>query len=171
MSSWSQKEIRLDSIIDYTKKNMKSTLGSGFLDFVGAFYKNASPEDLSLRLDELYAIALSNWKFISSYKQAGSKIRIFNPTLEEHGWTSSHTIIQILTTDMPFLIDSITSNLLEDGNALHMLIHPVLDHKRDANGKMVEKGGKATTESVMHIEITAMSNQAEIDALADKLAV
>ncbi len=169
MSSWSQKEIRIDSIINYAKENMKSSLGNGFLDFVGAFYKNASPEDLSLRIDELYAIALSNWKFISVYNQTGSKIRIFNPTLEEHGWTSSHTIIQILTTDMPFLIDSISSNLLEDGNALHMLIHPVLDHRRDKNGKMVEKGGIIVTESVMHIEITTMSNQAEIDALSAKL--
>lgn len=169
MSSWSQKEIRLDSIIDYTKENMKSSLGVGFLEFVGEFYKNASPEDLSLRLDELYAIAVSNWKFISEYNQSGSKIRIFNPTLEEHGWISSHTIIQILTTDMPFLIDSITSNLLEDGNMLHMLMHPVLKTSRDTKGKMVAKGGKKVTESVMHIEITAMSDQDEINAINDKL--
>ena len=107
MSSWSQKEIRLDSIIDYVKENMKSSLGDGFIDFVSDFYKNASPEDLSLKIDELYAIAISNWKFIGEFKESGktSKIRIFNPTLEEHGWTSSHTIIQILTKDMPFLID------------------------------------------------------------------
>lgn len=169
MSSWSQKEIRLDSIIDYTKENMKSSLGTGFVEFVHDFYKNASPEDLSLRLDELYAIALSNWKFISTYDQVGSKIRIFNPTLEEHGWTSSHTILQILTTDMPFLIDSLTSNLLEDGNTLHMLMHPVIETRRDANGKMVSKGGKETTESVMHIEITAMSDQKELEELHAKL--
>ena len=169
MSSWSKKEIRLDSIIDYSKENMKSSLGSTFIDFVNDFYKNASPEDLSLRLDELYAIALSNWKFISEFNQTGSKIRIFNPTLEEHGWTSSHTIVQILSADMPFLIDSITSNLLEDGNALHMLIHPVLEFNRDANGKMVNKGGKKVTESIMHIEITAMSNEQEINQLHAKL--
>ena len=169
MSSWSQKEIRLDSIIDYSKENMKSSLGSGFIEFVNNFYKNASPEDLSLRLDELYAIVLSNWKFISEYKQTGSKIRIFNPSLEEHGWTSSHTIIQILSKDMPFLIDSITSNLLEDGNALHMLIHPVLEFNRNDKGKMVDKGGKKSTESIMHIEITAMSDEQEIDQLNDRL--
>ena len=169
MSSWSQKEIRFDSIIDYAKENMKSSQGSKFIDFVNEFYKNASPEDLSLRLDELYAIALSNWKFISTFDQKRSKIRIFNPTLEEHGWISSHTIIQILSVDMPFLIDSITSNLLEDGNALHMLLHPVFDHNRDAKGKAVSKGETAVTESIMHIEITAMSDQDEIDALEEKL--
>ncbi|MBT6036865.1 MAG: NAD-glutamate dehydrogenase [Kordiimonadaceae bacterium] len=169
MSNWSQKEIRLDSILDYAKENKKSSSGAGFIEFVNDFYKNASPEDLSLRLDELYAIALSNWKFISDFTQSKSKIRIFNPTLEEHGWTSSHTIIQILSRDMPFLIDSITSNLLEDGNMLHMLMHPVLVHNRDKNGKIVSKGGEKVTESVMHIEITAMSDQAEINELSDRL--
>lgn len=165
MSSWSQKEIRLDTIVDYAKERMKSSIGDGFIDFVGNFYKNASPEDLSLKMDELYAIALSNWKFISKFNQPQSKIRIFNPTLEEHGWTSSHTIIQILSRDMPFLIDSITSNLLEGGNVLHMLMHPVMDLNRDKAGKMIASGGQAVTESIMHIEITARSNQAEIDAL------
>ena len=91
MSSWSQKEIRLDSIVEYAKQHMKSSIGAGFIEFVNVFYKNASPEDLSLRMDELYAIALSNWKFISTFNQTHSKIRIFNPTLEEHGWTSSRT--------------------------------------------------------------------------------
>ncbi|MDG1707481.1 MAG: NAD-glutamate dehydrogenase, partial [Emcibacteraceae bacterium] len=171
MSSWSQKEIRFDSIINYAKENKKASLGEGFMDFVNEFYKNASPEDLSLKLDELYAIAINNWKFISNFKESGtsSKIRIFNPTLEEHGWTSSHTIIQILTKDMPFLIDSITSNLLEDGNTLHMLIHPVLEVSRDGKGKLVAKGGTKDNESVMHIEITAMSDQKELDELSSKL--
>jgi len=169
VSSWSQKKIRLDSIVDYAKEHMKSSLGAEFIDFVNGFYNNASPEDLSLKMDELYAIALSNWKFISNFNQPRSKIRIFNPTLEENGWTSSHTIIQILSRDMPFLIDSITSNLLEDGNVLHMLIHPVLEFNRDNGGKIVTKGGKPATESIMHIEITARSNQREINALGAKL--
>ena len=151
MNSWSHKEDRIKSILDYSREHMKSIKTPGFLQFIYEFYKNASPDDLSLRLDELYAIALSNWKFIASYKQKESKIRIFNPTLEENGWTSSHTIIQILTTDMPFLIDSITSNLLEDGNTLHMLINPVIEHKRDNDGLVVTKGGKKVTESVIHI--------------------
>jgi hypothetical protein len=39
VSSWSQKEIRLDSIVDYAKENMKSSLGDGFIDFVGNFIR------------------------------------------------------------------------------------------------------------------------------------
>ncbi len=169
MNSWSQKEIRINSILDYAKEHMKSIQGTDFLSFIQELYKNASPEDLEIKLDELYAIALNNWKFIARNNQSGSKIRIFNPTLEEHGWTSSHTIVQILSVDMPFLLDSITSNLLEDGNALHMLMHPVIEIRRDESGNIVSKGGKKITESIMHIEITAMSNQVDINTLQEKL--
>lgn len=171
MSSLTQKEIRLDTIIEYAKENMKPSLGEGFIDFIGNFYKNASPDDLSLRVDELYAIAISNWKFIADFPESGekSKIRIFNPTLEEHGWVSSHTVIQILTKDMPFLIDSITSNILESGYALHMLVHPVLTQNREKSGKLVTKGGADTTESIMHIEITAVTDRDEINALETTL--
>lgn len=171
MSRWSQREIRLDTIINHSKEKMKSSLGPDFISFVSTFYKNASPEDLSLELDELYAIALSNWNFISEFSPNGSKIRIFNPSLEAHGWTSSHTIIQILSTDMPFLIDSVTSNLLESGTSLHMLIHPVLECNRDKIGKIIKKGGTTATESIMHIEITAISNDQEINELRSKLKI
>ena len=36
-----------------------------------------------------------------------TKIRIYNPNQEEHGWHSTHTIIEILMEDMPFLVDSV----------------------------------------------------------------
>ena len=171
MSRWSQKNIRLKSIVDYSKEKTNPSPLPEFIAFIGNFYKNASPEDLSLSLEDLYAIAHSNWVFISEFNQAGSKIRIFNPSLKTDGWNTSHTIIQILTTNMPFLIDSVTSNLLEGGTVLHTLIHPVLELNRNDIGKIVQKGGNPSTESIMHIEITAISNEQEINELKSKLKI
>ena len=34
-------------------------------------------------------------------------VRVFNPTLREHGYTSPHTVIEMVNDDMPFLVDSI----------------------------------------------------------------
>ena len=72
---------------------------------------------------------------------------------------------------MPFLIDSVTSNLLEGGTVLHTLIHPVLELNRNNIGKIVQKGGNPSTESIMHIEITAISNEQEINELKSKLKI
>ncbi|VAW06724.1 NAD-specific glutamate dehydrogenase, large form [hydrothermal vent metagenome] len=175
MTSWTQKKVRIDAVTDFAADRMKSAHSADFTQFIQDLYKYASPEELANRpIDELYAAALSLWKYCDQRDAGCSKIRVFNPTLEEHGWPANHTIIQIVNDDMPFLLDSITSNLLEDGNDLHMLVHPIITNYRDKNGKIIPGGSKTrgavkVTESIMHIEITAMTDPEQIAALHAKL--
>ena len=175
MTNWTQKKVRIDAIADFAAERLKTAHNSEFNQFIQDMYKHASPEELASRpIDELYAAALSLWKFCAKRKTGTSKIRVFNPTLEEHGWPANHTIIQIINDDMPFLLDSITSNLLEDGNDLHMLVHPIITFLRDKDGKIIpkkskEKGNITVTESIMHIEVTAMTDPEHIAALQAKL--
>jgi glutamate dehydrogenase len=35
-------------------------------------------------------------------------VRAFNPSPEEHGFQSTHTIVEIVNDDLPFLVDSVT---------------------------------------------------------------
>ncbi len=171
MTSWTQKKLRIDAITDFAAERLKSAQNAEFTGFIREMYKYASPEELANRpIDELYAAALSLWKY-SDQRDAGCcKVRVFNPTLEEHGWPATHTIIQIIIDDMPFLLDSITSNLLEDGNDLHMLVHPIIKRRRDVNGRITtDKKGVQATESTMHIEITAMTDPKQIIELEAKL--
>ena len=175
MTSWTQKNLRIDAIADFAAERLKSAHNVEFSQFIQDMYKYAAPEELGKRpIDELYAAALSLWKFCAQRDAGLSKIRVFNPTLEEHGWPANHTVIQIINDDMPFLLDSITSNLLEDGNDLHMLVHPIISFERDKSGNILphkskEKGRVKVTESIMHIEITAMTDPNQIAALEAKL--
>jgi len=171
VTKWTLKEQKINSVADFAATRLKSANSPQFTGFLQELYKYASPEELTDRaVDELYAAALSLWKY-SAVRPAGSrKLRVFNPTLEEHGWASAHTIIQIVIDDMPFLLDSITSNLLEDGNDLHMLVHPIIKRKRDGQGRITtDKSGKIVSESIMHIEITAITDPQHIAALEAKL--
>ncbi|PCI44298.1 MAG: NAD-glutamate dehydrogenase, partial [Alphaproteobacteria bacterium] len=175
MTIQTQKKLRIDTIIDFAAEKLKTDQRGEFVRFIRDMYKYAALEELSDRpIDELYAAALSLWKYCAQRDTNSWKIRVFNPTLEEHGWPATHTIIQIVNDNMPFLLDSITSNLLEDGNDLHMLVHPLIDCVRDKDGKKIlkkseEKNGKKITESIMHIEITAMTDPEQIAALENKL--
>ena len=36
-----------------------------------------------------------------------AKVRVYNPEFEQHGWQSTHTAVEIVTDDMPFLVDSV----------------------------------------------------------------
>ena len=48
------------------------------------------------------------WNFARKREPGRAQVRVFNPTIEEHGWQSTHTIIEIVNDDMPFLVDSVT---------------------------------------------------------------
>lgn len=171
MTSWTQKKLRVDAIADFAAERLKSIQNTEFDGFIRDMYKHAAPEGLANRpIDELYAAALSLWKFSEQRDAKSCKLRVFNPTLEEHGWPATHTIIQIIIDDMPFLLDSITSNLLEDGNDLHMLVHPIITRRRDSSGRITDdQKGINVTESIMHIEITAMTDPKQIADLEARL--
>jgi glutamate dehydrogenase len=36
---------------------------------------------------------------------------VYTPTVEEHGWSASHTVVEVVVDDMPFLVDSVTMEL------------------------------------------------------------
>ena len=40
-----------------------------------------------------------------------TKLRVYNPQFETHGWQSTHTAVEVVTDDKPFLIDSVTIEL------------------------------------------------------------
>ena len=42
-------------------------------------------------------------------------MRVYNPDFEQHGWQSPHTVVEIVTDDMPFLVDSVTMELSRQG--------------------------------------------------------
>ena len=61
---------------------------------------------------------------------ATPKVRIYNPRLEQHGWQSTHTIVEMVTDDMPFLIDSLGMAMDRLGWHVHLIIHPVFRVRR-----------------------------------------
>ncbi|HSM10523.1 MAG TPA: NAD-glutamate dehydrogenase, partial [Lysobacter sp.] len=86
-------------------------------------------------------------------------VRMFNPSLETHGWDSAHTVLQIVNDDMPFLVDSVTMALTELGIGVHVLGHPVINVQRDKGGKLVSVGS-GSPESLMHLEVDRLAPEA-----------
>src|SRR5262245_31615512 len=78
-------------------------------EFAQQYYGQVAADDLAERpLADLYGAALSHWHFARVFAGGAPKLRVYNPHLEEHGWQSTHTVIEIVNDDMPFLVDSIT---------------------------------------------------------------
>src|SRR6185503_9755201 len=140
--------------------------------FVREYFRQIDPEDLAARLpEELYGIALSHWSFARRRAPGTAKLRVFNPTIEEHGWQSTHTVVEIVNDDMPFLVDSVTMAANRCGLTLHLIVHPIVAVKRDASGQLAELAADeaGVRESFIHVEVDRVTEGAQLERLAAEM--
>jgi glutamate dehydrogenase len=144
--------------------------------FARQFYLDAPPDDLADKdPDQLYGAVASLLGFARSRTPNTPKLRVFCPRVEEHGWRSDHTVIEIVNDDMPFLVDSVSAALTQMDAQVMMVIHPVLQVRRDKDGTLQELFDRdielapdedgARFESVMQIEINETADDARCLAL------
>ena len=121
--------------------------------FAGMFYRRMEADEFTLhQADEWATLAAGMLEFARVRKPGKANVRVFNPTLKADGWESVHTVLQIVNDDMPFLVDTVSLALAEQGIGVHVLGHPVMDITRDKTGKLVAVG-EGALESVMLLEI------------------
>ncbi|MFI4937601.1 MAG: NAD-glutamate dehydrogenase [Candidatus Berkiellales bacterium] len=109
-------------------------------DFVKQYYLSASPEDLLERSDiDLYGALISHWHFLNQKAPSETKVRVYNPEYELHGWQSTHSVIEIVCESLPFFIESVRMVLNRHNLNVHLILHASrLNVVRDAHGKIKE---------------------------------
>ncbi|HSR69467.1 MAG TPA: NAD-glutamate dehydrogenase [Acidobacteriota bacterium] len=142
--------------------------------FVRRFYGPVAPDDLrAMGEDNLLGAALALWNQMQVRQAGRPKIRAYNPTLEEDGWKSRHTVIEVINDDMPFLVDSVTNEISRRNLNIHVVIHPVFGVERDSEGQLQEvheeAGEGVAGESLMHIEVDQVLEGEDLDALVSDL--
>ncbi|VVD86677.1 NAD-glutamate dehydrogenase [Pandoraea anhela] len=162
-----------------------------FEPFVQHYYGLADAEEVVSRsVADLYGAAMAHWQLGQKFVCGEPRIRIYNPTLDQHGWHCSHTVVEIVNDDMPFLVDSVTMEVNRQGLALHSAFHPVYRVRRDAAGKRLSVAPGSSNvgsangngnerkaadddgsrfESYIHIEVDRFSEPERIQALIDGL--
>src|SRR5215207_2403117 len=128
------------------------------------------PEDLlDLEPEDLYGAVLAHWRLAHRRQPGEAKVRVYSPRFEEHGWRSKHSIVEIVTDDMPFLVDSVAMELNRNGLVIHLPIHPVVVVRRDEAGGLVEvlppDAEDGIPESYLHFEVDRQSEPEVLDRL------
>lgn len=131
------------------------------LSFVPQFYKNIPLEDLTSRtIEDLYGAVKSQLELMQIRRSDECKVRVYNPQLAKDHWQSTHTIVDLSYSDMPFLVDSMRVELNRMGFTTHLMINiGGLKVRRDANGQLLEvappgtNGADVVTEAAIHLEI------------------
>ena len=151
---------RIEEILERVERQLPPGEAALAATFTRELFRWVAPEDLEARQPlDLYGAALGLWRFARSRPAGQERVRVFNPSLEEHGWQSTHTVIQITNDDMPFLVDSVTMAANRRGLTIHLIMHPVIAARRDDRGELIEVASSseappdAPRESVMHVEV------------------
>ncbi len=142
------------------------------------FYRHTATEDLLAREPQnLLGAALAERNLARERAVGTSNVAVTNPTVESQGWASGHTIVQVVTDDMPFLVDSVTAALGALGHTVHLVVHPQLVVRRDAVGTLQEiyedqpadTEFGVVTESWMHLEIDRIDTAEDRDEISARL--
>ena len=143
------KSERLEAVVAMLRGKVARESRAPLERFAREYYGRLDPEDIAERAPaDLCGAALSHWNFAQRREPGRARLRVFNPALEEHGWQSPHTIIEIVNDDMPFLVDSVTMEVNRHGLTLHLIIHPIV-----------------AGESIMHVEVDRITEAAKRDEL------
>src|SRR5256885_4915352 len=161
----------LDEVLRLVRAKVAPDMRSLLERFVRRYFSQLDPEDLAERQPaDLYGAALSHSNFARKRDPGSARLRVFNPSIEEHGWQSTHTIIEIVNDDMPFLVDSVTMEVNRHGLTLHLIMHPILAVSRDPDGTLLGLADKDAKdirrESFIHVEVDRISDAAELERLA-----
>jgi glutamate dehydrogenase len=140
---------------------------------ITTFYEHVPPVDVAERSPrDLCGAALSLRRFAERRQPGHAKVRVYNPDLAADGWSSPHTMVEIVNDDMPFLVDSVSLAINASGRVVHLVIHPIMTVARDPSGRLGELCGTAAglRESWMQIEITRQSDRDDLARLTQTLS-
>ncbi|WP_278382663.1 NAD-glutamate dehydrogenase [Pseudoalteromonas distincta] len=171
-----QASVILDNVCKLIQKKVRADNVLLVEKFAKALYSNMSKEDLANRNDsDLYGAALSLWNSLEKNTTDDAVIRVFNPEVAKDGWQSSHTIVEIITKDMPFLVDSVRMAMTRENIASHLLLHCPLKIKRDENAKisglsnLKAEQESSSTKTVFFIEIDRQTDSSVIESFKKEL--
>jgi glutamate dehydrogenase len=167
----------LDTVCSRVRDQLSDDDARRAESFVRQYYRWVAPEDLADRSPlDVYGLALAHFNLARLRPPGTTKVRVYNPEFEEHGWQSTHTAVEVVTDDMPFLTDSVTAELNRRGFGVHVVIHPVMSMRRDDAGRLTDVLAAQPTsadgtiaESVIHAEVDRHTDPSDLEQLRGHL--
>jgi glutamate dehydrogenase len=168
----------LNNVTQLIQQKVPEKVAPLVVQFTDLLYGNISSVDLVNRNEsDMYGATLSLWSSLNGHQDDQPIIKVFNPTVSNNGWKSSHTIIEIIVKDMPFLVDSLRIALNRLSLSPHLMINCPIKLVRDKQKKIsklataADKNFKATSiETVFFIEIDRQATQIELDRIKKELS-
>src|SRR5215216_5403638 len=131
--------------------------------FLRHYFRHVDAVDVDERtVSNLLGLVESHYRAAMRRPAARAVISIRTPNQADDGWTAGGaTVVQIVTDDRPFLVDSVTMEVLRQGWSIREVFHPQFLIRRDVGGTLREivrttqvgPDPEILQESWMHLEV------------------
>jgi glutamate dehydrogenase len=174
--SLGRKEI-IEKIISYAKKSVEPNEIKLITSFIRQYYSNVPIEDLEARsIPDHCGAVLSHWKLLYKRRPHECKIRVFNPSKDIDNWQSTHTIVEVIQDDIPFLVDSLRMEINRLGFTTHLIIHSGgMKVYRNESGQIIKifpfnsNTKDAIVEAPIYIEIGRQTDPEVLKSISENL--
>jgi len=129
--------------------------------FIVDYYEHLTDEDaVNYSPEVLEARAQTHWQIAQRRVPKTATVEIHNE--------SGRSVVYIVTDDMPFLVDSVTAELVRQHSAIHLIVHPLLIVARSkATNELVGINRIPASVGVSSGDTSAMPNIAHLIATGD----
>jgi glutamate dehydrogenase len=118
----------LERATAYVRSRIHGEAAEAAENFVRTYWERVPAEDLLGRDPvDLAGAALAHLHLAERRPPGTARVRVYTPAFDDHGWASTHSVVEVVVDDMPFLLDSISMALVRQGCGLHLVVHPVVD--------------------------------------------
>lgn len=157
--------------IDWTNE-LPGELSSKLSEVRSAYFAHVDLADLDSTVIEPEQTMFRLHLQLGAMRQPGqANVRLHVPDSDGAN-ASAGLALQIVTDDMPLLVESVVSQLSRLGVDVNEIVHPILSVSRDANGKLLNVGpgnGRTTPgtvpESWMHLQLNPVVPDAVRDTI------
>ena len=167
-----------DTAVDPILAHQSSQLsGDGLRElqrFTSVFLRRVVPDELAMRSPAAWtSLVEASLAFARERVSGTAKVRVMNPAPAVTA-NKARTVVEVITDDMPFLVDSVGMAIARLGLRAHAIVHPVFRIVRDAKGRLVSfdglDGDAGEPESVMHFEVDRVADAAAAEQLRETVA-
>ncbi len=140
--------------------------------FAARLFEHLPEDEYGERSATVWAgLTLDLLRFFRERPAHAAKVRVYNPSQDDDGWESTHTVIQIVNDDMPFLVDTVSLAITQDNTLTHLIMHPVIRVQRDPGGHILAFGNEEgeRSESIMHVEVDRQTEPGRLEALCERI--
>ncbi|PWJ25994.1 glutamate dehydrogenase [Branchiibius hedensis] len=145
---------------------------------VSSYFEHTAAEDFqTLSPPDVSGIVRSHLALARERRPGTTNVEVFTPHPDSDGWGRGLVVAQIVTDDMPFIVDTVLAALSRAQRSVRLLVHPQFDVRRSASGELesvtaaADDGDDATIrESWLHVEFARGRTVADDEELQQTLA-